>query len=104
MKATRAELTEDKSILDTWTKGPDFLYEPEEKWRTDLPWIINDAELRVTSKAQVLLRQDHSKTDWYAINFNQEDLPSLTVIKGKLLEWIKAAQTALCNGIDASPR
>ena len=36
-QATRAELTEEKSILDTWTKGPDFLYEPEEKLPTDLP-------------------------------------------------------------------
>ena len=36
-QATRAELTEEKSILDTWTKGLDFLYEPEEKLPTDLP-------------------------------------------------------------------
>lgn len=75
--ATRSSI---ETIPDVWFKGPEFLYQPEEEWPIDLPWmsVVEEVKSARTFLAEVEIRP---QMDWSSLQFGPNDLQN--VIQGK---------------------
>lgn len=90
--ATRSELVEE-AVRKCWLEGPEFLYQTEEFWPTDIPWIAVVDEIRKCKiQTAKVTEEDRPVSSWQNEQVTVSDLPALVKLEGRFLELVKRCQ------------
>ena len=90
--AARSQI-EETTIPDWWLDGPPFLYEEEDKWPQDLPWMAAKKELRSAHVHFTLgAEKPADPFDWGALKLSSHDLSAVIRLEGEYLDLLKRCQ------------
>ena len=90
--ATRSTL-ENATIPDEWIKGPSFLYQSEEDWPQDLPWLMPKEEIRKVHEGNVHQAFLDEEFDWNQIAIDPDNFSSFTQLTESLMQKIRQCQS-----------
>ena len=100
--ATRSELVEE-AVPKCWLEGPEFLYQTEEYWPTDVPWIAVMEEIRKCKIQTAKVTEDFRPvSSWWSARVAVEDIPVLVKLEGRFLELLDIKTR--CSAISGSSR
>ena len=95
--ATRSSL-DNTVISEEWRRGPSFLYQTEDDWPQDLPWMMPKEEVRKIHEGNVHQTVLIEQLDWNQVNFDSKNLSSFTTLSDNLILMIKQCQMEVFEG------
>ena len=86
--ATRSHVDLANPIPSTWLNGPDFLFQTQDRWPKDLPWMVVVEESRA-GRVHTALKEE---PDWEAVLIEPKDIPLLIRLNGNWAYLLRRCQ------------